>query len=341
MKMIPVQDAVGMVLCHDITQIIPGLYKGPAFRKGHILQEEDVPRLLNLGKERIYAFELPPGRVHEDEAALRLARAAAGEGLALSGPKEGKVDLLAVRDGLLKIDVEALYKVNEVDQTVFVTLHSNQRVSKDKLVAGTRVIPLTIDEGSIAQVEAVCREHYPLVQVLPFRTLKVGIVVTGSEVYYGRIQDRFSPVVQQKLAAYGCDILGQTNVSDRVDLIVQAIRDFLNEGADLITVTGGMSVDPDDVTPAGIKAAGGQVVTYGVPVLPGAMFMLAYIGQTAVVGLPGCVMYHGTSIFDVILPRLIAGDAIERRDFVRLAHGGLCVHCRDCKYPDCGFGKGA
>ncbi len=193
----------------------------------------------------------------------------------------------------------------------------------------------------MAEVEAICREHYPLIQVLPFRALKVGIVVTGNEVYYGRIQDRFSPVVQEKLATYGCDILGPTYVSDQVELIVQAIHAFLKEGADLIAVTGGMSVDPDDVTPGGIKAAGGEVVTYGVPVLPGAMFMLAYIGQTAVVGLPGCVMYHGSSIFDLILPRLMAGDTIVRRDLVKLAHGGLCVHCRDCRYPDCGFGKGA
>jgi molybdopterin biosynthesis enzyme len=147
-------------------------------------------------------------------------------------------------------------------------------------------------------------------------------------------------VVQRKLAAYGCEVLGQTYVSDRAELIVQAIRAFLAEGADLITVTGGMSVDPDDVTPAGIRAAGGRVVTYGVPMLPGAMFMLAYIGQAAVLGLPGCVMYHGTSIFDVILPRVVAGEALERRDFVKLAHGGLCVHCQECKYPDCGFGKG-
>ncbi len=341
MKMVPVQEAVGMVLCHDVTQIIPGLFKGPAFRKGYILKEEDVPRLLNMGKEHIYAWELPRGQVHEDDAALRLARAVAGKGLTFSDPREGKVDLLADRDGLLKIDVEALYRINEVDQIVFATIHSNQQVSKGKLVAGTRVIPLTIDEGSIAEVEAICREHYPLVQVLPFRILKVGIVVTGSEVYHGRIEDRFSPVVQRKLAAFDCDLLGQTYVSDRVELIVQAIRAFLAEGADLITVTGGMSVDPDDVTPAGIKAAGGRVVTYGVPVIPGAMFMLAYIGRAAVVGLPGCVMYHGSSIFDLILPRLIAGDNIERRDLLKLAHGGLCVHCRDCRYPDCGFGKGA
>jgi molybdopterin biosynthesis enzyme MoaB len=341
MKTVPVQDAVGMVLGHDITQIIPGRFKGPAFRRGHILQQEDVPRLLSMGKELIYAWELPRGQLHEDEAALRLARAAAGGGLALTNPKEGKVDLLADRDGLLKINVEALYKINEVHRIVFATLHTNQRVVQGKVVAGTRVIPLTIDLDTIVRVEAICRKHYPLVQVVPFRTLKAGIVVTGSEVYHGRIQDRFSPVVRRKLVDYNCDILGQFNASDQEEVIVQGILGFLAEGADLITVTGGMSVDPDDVTPAGIRAAGGRVVTYGVPTLPGAMFMLAYIGRAAVLGLPGCVMYHETSIFDVILPRLVAGETIERQDFVKLAHGGLCAHCRECKYPDCGFGKGA
>ncbi len=341
MKIVPVQDAVGMVLCHDVTQIIPGLFKGPAFRKGHVLREEDVPHLLSLGKEHIYAWELQHGQLHEDEAALRLARAAAGPGLAFSGPKEGKVDLLADLNGLLKIDVEALYEINEVAQIVFASLHGNQRVSEGKLVAGTRVIPLTIDEASIERVEAICRDHYPLVQVRPFRTLKAGIIVTGSEVYRGLIQDQFSPIVRRKLAAYGCEVFGPIYASDEVDRIVQAIGAFLAEGADLITVTGGMSVDPDDVTPAGIRAAGGRVITYGAPVLPGAMFMLAYIGQAVIMGLPGCVMYHGTSIFDLVLPRVIAGEAIERRDFVRMAYGGLCVHCLDCKYPDCGFGKGA
>jgi molybdenum cofactor synthesis domain-containing protein len=341
MKIVPVQDAVGMVLCHDITQIIPGRFKGPAFRKGHILQEEDVPRLLSLGKEHIYAWELEPGRLHENEAARRLARAAAGEGLIFTDPKEGKVDLRAARDGLLKIDVEALYAINDVAQIVFATLHNNQRVAEGKTVAGTRVIPLTIDEDTILRVEAICREHYPLVQVRPFRTLKAGIVVTGSEVFRGLIQDRFSPVVRRKLESYGCEVIGQIYAADQVDRIVQGIQAFLAEGADLVAVTGGMSVDPDDVTPAGIRAAGGRVVTYGVPMLPGAMFMLAYIGEAAVMGLPGCVMYHGTSIFDVVLPRVVAGDEITRRDLVKLAHGGLCVHCRDCKYPDCGFGKGA
>ncbi|HZE21460.1 MAG TPA: molybdopterin-binding protein, partial [Desulfobaccales bacterium] len=229
----------------------------------------------------------------------------------------------------------------EVADIIFATLHSNQRVIQGRLVAGTRVIPLTIGAESLIRAEGVCREHYPLVEVRPFRNLKAGIIVTGSEVYQGRIQDRFSPVVRRKLAEYDCEILGQTLASDQVELIVQGIQAFFSAGADLITVTGGMSVDPDDVTPAGIRAAGGREVTYGVPMLPGAMFMLAYIGPVAVLGLPGCVMYYGASIFDVILPRVVAGDTMTRRDFVKLAHGGLCVHCRECTFPDCGFGKGA
>jgi len=341
MKTVSVQDAIGMVLCHDVTQIIPGETKGPAFRKGHVLQQEDIPRLLSMGKEHIYVWEVKNGLLHENDAAIRIAQAAAGQGIKLSEPKEGKVELIAERDGLLKIDVDTLYRVNEVDQVIFATIHSNQRVKAGKAVAGTRIIPLVIEENAIELIEATCRERYPLIQVLPFQAPSVGIVTTGSEVYHQRIKDKFGPIVVRKLADYGCEVIGQIYVSDRVDGIVEAIRSLLSQGAEMITVTGGMSVDPDDVTPAGIRASGGRVVTYGVPMLPGSMFMLAYIGDVPVLGLPGCVMYHSTSVFDVILPRVLAGEEIERRDLVKLAHGGLCVHCSECRYPDCGFGKGA
>jgi hypothetical protein len=341
MKTIPVQEAVGMVLCHDITQIIPGCFKGPAFRKGHIVREDDIPRLLSMGKENIYAWEMQSGLLHEDEAAVRIARAVAGEGLSLSEPKEGKVNLMAERDGLLKIDVDALFEVNDVEQVVLATLHSNRSVAKGRVVAGTRIIPLVIDEGVIERIEKKCREEGPVVRVLPWKPLKTGIVTTGSEVFHGRIEDRFGPVVRRKLEAYGCEVMGQKFASDSVPLIVEAICAFLEEGAEMITVTGGMSVDPDDVTPAAIRAAGGRVVTYGAPVLPGAMFMTAYIGEAPVLGLPGCVMYHGSSIFDIVLPKILAGEEIKRRDIVRLAHGGLCLHCAECRFPDCGFGKGA
>jgi molybdenum cofactor synthesis domain-containing protein len=340
MKTVAVQNAVGMVLCHDVTQIIPGQVKGPAFKKGHILQQQDISRLLDMGKEHIYVWEIDNGLLHEDTAALRIAGAAAGRGVRLSLPKEGKVDLTAEYDGLLKINAEGLYDVN-AEQIVFATLHTHQRVTAGKVLAGTRIIPLVIEEARIEQVERICRMNYPLIEVLPLKSLNVGVITTGSEVYHGRIKDRFGPIVMKKLTDSGCRILGQTFVSDRVEKIKDAVDSFIQQGAEMIIVTGGMSVDPDDVTPAGIKACGGRIVTYGAPMLPGAMFMLAYAGDVPVLGLPGCVMYHQTSIFDVILPRVLAGEEITRRDIVKLAHGGLCVHCSECRYPDCGFGKGA
>jgi molybdenum cofactor synthesis domain-containing protein len=341
MKTVPVQEALGMVLCHDVTQIIPGQFKGAAFKRGHIVQRDDIPRLLNMGKEHLYVWEMHNGVLHEDEAAARIAKAAAGPGLILSQPKEGKIELIASRDGLFKVKVDALEAVNSVEEIIFSTLHSNQRVAKGKTVAGTRIIPLVIEKKKIKQVESICRQHAPLVEIRPFRSLKVGIVTTGSEVYHGRIKDQFGPVVIHKVEELGCRVIGQTLVSDQVNFIVDAIQSFIREGAEMIAVTGGMSVDPDDVTPAGIKAAGGRVVTYGTPVLPGAMFMLAYIGNVPVMGLPGCVMYHKTSIFDLVLPRVLADEQLSRKDFVKLAHGGICVNCEVCRYPNCSFGKNA
>ncbi len=340
MKSIPVRQAVGSVLCHDITRIVPGEFKGRAFRRGHVIREEDVPILLDLGKEHIYVFDLKEGLVHEDDAALRIARAAAGPGLTLTQPCEGRINFLAAHDGLLKISTDALREVNSVEQVVLATIHTNQRVVRGRAVAGTRVVPLVIDNGRIEAVEALCREHAPLIEVRSFRRLGVGIVTTGSEVYHGRIKDKFGPVLRRKFGELGCTVLEQMFVPDKVDMTVEAIRALLAMGAEFIAVTGGMSVDPDDQTPAGIRAAGGQVVTYGSPTFPGAMFMLAHIGDVPVVGLPGCVMYAGASIFDLVVPRIVAGETIEREDIVALGHGGYCAGCAECRYPVCGFGKG-
>ncbi len=341
MRKVKVQEAVGMVLCHDVTQIIPGRSKGPAFRKGHILTSQDIPQLLDMGKEHVYIWELDNSMLHESKASNRIAQAAAGQGIRLSLPCEGKVDLIAEYEGLIKINTDALFEINFDEEIIFATLHSNQVVPSGKVVAGTRVIPLVIDAEKVARSVEICRRSSPVIEIKRLRSLDAGIITTGSEVYYGRIKDQFGPVVIRKLEKFGCRLLGQTFVSDQVDMIVEAIRGFLANGAQLITITGGMSVDPDDVTPAGIKAAGGKVVTYGAPVLPGAMFMLAYIGEVPVLGLPGCVMYHQTSIFDLILPRILANEKLTRQDIIRLAHGGLCVHCETCRFPDCSFGKGA
>jgi len=338
-RAIPVMEAVGSVLCHDVTRIVPGGYKGPAFRKGHIIREQDIPRLLEIGKEHIFVLDLEPGTVHEDDAAERISRAAAGPGIRFTGVSEGKVSLVAEYSGLLKVECEGLLRINSVEGVAFGTLHSNQPVRVDSLVAGTRVIPLVIEEQRIKQVEQVCSEYYPIIQVKSFRPWKVGMVTTGSEVYHGRIADRFGPVIRQKFAELGSEIIEQVLVSDDPNLTAAAIRRLIAEGAEMVVATGGMSVDPDDQTPGSIRAAGGEVVVYGAPVYPGAMFMLAYIGTVPVLGLPGCVMYFRTTIFDVIVPRLLAGETVRRQDIVALGHGGFCVTCNECRYPHCGFGK--
>lgn len=339
MKAIPVAEAVGMVLGHDVTRIIPGKEKGPAFRKGHIIREEEIPEFLSMGKENIFVFDMTPGMIHEDAAAGRLARAAAGRGLRLSEPAEGRVNLIAETNGLLKIDVDALKQINSIGQIAFSTLHSCQSVQAGQTVAGTRVVPLTIDEKEIIEAEKICVAIFPLIQVKAFKSCRVGVVTTGSEVYHGRIKDGFGPVVEKKFKALGSRVIRQILVSDDRQMTVGAIHELIEDGAEMIMVTGGMSVDPDDQTPASIRAAGGRVITYGAPIFPGAMFMLATIGDIPVAGLPGCVMYYKTSIFDLVIPRLLAGEPVTRDDITAMGHGGLCAGCDVCRYPLCGFGK--
>ena len=340
MKAIPVTDAVGMVLGHDVTRIIPGKEKGPAFKKGHIIREEEIPAFLDMGKENLFVIDLGPGILHEDEAAQRLARAAAGPGIRLTDPAEGRVNLIAEMNGLLKIDGSALTRINTIGQIVFATLHSFQPVTVGQPVAGTRIVPLVINESEIFEAEHICKGAYPLIQVKPFKSCRIGVVTTGSEVYHGRIKDAFGPVIEKKFKALGSQVIRQILVSDNQQVTVSAINELIAEGAEMVMVTGGMSVDPDDQTPASIRAAGGQVITYGAPIFPGAMFMLATIGDIPVAGLPGCVMYYRTSIFDLVIPRLLAGELITREDIAALGHGGFCAGCENCHYPLCGFGKG-
>ena len=340
-KTIPVRKAVGSVLCHDITRIIPGVSKGPVFRKGHVVRKEDIDVLLNVGKEHLYVFEPQPGMVHENDAAARIVAAIAGSNLDASPPKEGRIDLKAACDGLLRVDAPALAAVNSLGEITVATLHSLQYVRKGRAVAGTRVVPLLIDDEKLREMEALVTE--PLIEVLPLHPALVGVVTTGSEVYSGRIEDAFGPVLRDKFAFLGCTVLDQKFTSDETGMTAAAIRDFLKRGADMVAVTGGMSVDPDDCTPRAIREAGADIVCYGAPVYPGAMFLLAWAegtaGRVPVIGLPGCVMYHKTSIFDLIVPRLLAGLEVNAADIAAMGHGGFCSQCTDCRYPVCPFGK--
>jgi molybdenum cofactor synthesis domain-containing protein len=340
MKSISVYEAEGTVLCHDITEIVPGKFKGRAFKKGHVVRKEDIPKLLQLGKEHLYVWEINEQLLHENEGALKVAQAVAGMGIILKEPAEGKVELVAQYSGLVKVSREAVDKINEVDQVVLATIFSNRTVKAGQLIAGCRIIPLVIDASKVDEAARVCRFFHPVIEVRPLCSLKVGIVTTGSEVYHGRIQDQFGPVLTRKFQELNCEVVKQIFVPDNVEMISNAIHELLNMGVELITTTGGMSVDPDDLTPTGIVAAGGRVVSYGAPTLPGSMFMLANIGNVPVLGLPGCVMYHKTTIFDLVIPRILTGEEVTRKDIQRLGYGGLCMGCTDCRFPDCAFGQG-
>lgn len=340
MKLVPVQEAVGMVLAHDMTKIIPGVFKDTAFTKGHIITTKDIPRLISMGKNHIYIFELKENDLHENDAAIRMAKAAAGNGVTITIPKEGKVDLLASYSGLLKVNYKALSKINQITNVMFATIHTNQSVRAENMLGGTRIIPLTIPEPKIRKVEKICRDYYPIVEVRPFKSLKAGIIITGTEVFEGKIEDGFGPVLYKKFMETGCSFIDPIFVRDDYKMIAENILHLLEKGAEIIVVSGGMSVDPDDVTPAGIKKAGAKIISYGAPTLPGAMFLLSYIGDVPVLGLPGCVMYNKKSIFDLVFQRILSGEKLTRKDITSLGHGGVCLKCEDCVFPECGFGKG-
>ena len=340
MKLIDTTDALGHVLCHDITQIIRGETKDARFRKGHIITAEDIPVLLSLGKEHLYVWEKDTNMLHENEAAEILYHICAGEYMDPTPVKEGKIEVIAQIDGLLTIDTERLRQVNSLGEMMIATRASHFPVQKGDHLAGTRIIPLVIEKEKMEQAKAIAGDR-PLLELHPYIWKRAALITTGSEVYKGRIKDTFSPVIADKLSEYGAEVVEHTLLPDEHQQITEAIKKALSNGVDLVIVTGGMSVDPDDRTPLAIKNTGAKVVSYGAPVLPGAMFMLAYAdGGIPIMGLPGCVMYAKRTIFDLILPRVLAGIEVSAADLAGLGHGGLCLNCDECTFPKCGFGKG-
>ena len=322
LKVIPVEEAVGLPLAHDITEIIPGKHKGPAFRRGHIIRQQDVSKLLDVGKANIYVMELEKDELHEEDAARRLAKAAAGTNLILTDPSEGRINLLAGISGLLKVDVDLLYRFNSLGDLMLATLPGDRFVREGTVVAGTRTIPVLVKESLVQQAEALCKDR-PIVRLLPMPARHVRLVVTGSEVFTGRIKDGFGPIVSKKVGEMGSSVDSVELSPDDPDVIANHIKNAKQAGADVILVSGGMSVDPDDKTPEGIRRSGAKVETHGFPVLPGSMFLMAYLGETPVMGLSGCVLHDPFTAFDALLPRLIAGEKITRADIMAMGHGGL------------------
>ena len=340
MKLVKTTEAVGQMLCHDITQIIPGITKDAVFRKGHIIREEDIPVLLSVGKEHIYIWEQNENMLHENDAAAILRDMCMGPHMKASQPKEGKIELTAECDGLFLADLSRLRAINSVGRMMIATRPSGFMVKAGDKLCGTRIIPLTIEKEAMAQARALAGDT-PILRLLPLKPRRVGIITTGSEVFKGLIQDQFTPVLEKKLAECGSTMAAHAVLGDDAQAITEAIGKMLDDGMDMVLCTGGMSVDPDDRTPLAIKNAGVNIISYGAPVLPGAMFLLSYTQDgRPVCGLPGCVMYAKRTVFDLVLPYLLSGETVTAEQMSGYGNGGLCLNCPVCHFPNCGFGKG-
>ena len=339
MKQIKIEDSVGCILSHDVTKIVPGEFKGRLFKKGHVIKEEDIEKLLDIGKEHIYVWEPKEGQLHENDAAKRIKELVLGKGCYISEEiKEGKIDFFANTQGIVKINKELLLKLNLLGEIIVSTIHNNTPVKKGEKIGATRVIPLIIDEKKIIEAENIINEK--IISVEEIKPKKAVLITTGNEVYKGRIKDAFLPVMKEKLEYYGWEIIKQVILPDNKEMITENILKAIEEDkVDMVICTGGMSVDPDDVTPSAIKDCNGEIVTYGAPVLPGAMFLLAYYKNIPILGVPSCAMYSKRTIFDLVLPRVLIDEKLSFEDIAKYGNGGMCLNCEICSFPHCSFGK--
>ncbi|MDD6189960.1 MAG: molybdopterin-binding protein [Clostridiales bacterium] len=337
MKKVNVENAVGMELCHDITAMRDG-FKGAAFKRGHIITESDIPELLDIGKRTIFVWEENAGEIHEEDAARRMAAMCPVEGAHYTEPSEGKVLLMADERGMLRVDTELLRQVNSIGDITISTMPDHYPVEAGARLASMRIVPLVTEEAQIIKAEELCRNR-KLIGLRPFKQMKVGVIITGSEVYSGRIKDKFEPVVRAKLKNFPSELLGVTICDDDVDMIVNAAKNYLDQQADFLIFTGGMSVDPDDITPTAIRRFGADIISHGVPSQPGNMTLVAYLNDVAILGVPGAAISLPTTIFDVLLPQVFTGDKLTKADLINLGDGGLCQLCKTCHYPNCTFGR--
>ena len=337
MKTINVENAVGVTLCHDITAMRTG-FKGVAFPKGHVVTEEDIPKLLDIGKKTIYLWEEEEGMLHENDAAERLSRITDVEGAHFVGPSEGKMMLIADRPGMFRVNKELLEQINRIGEITIPCLPDHYPVRPGARIAAMRVVPLVIEEWQIRDAERLAAGKQ-LFELLPYQEKKVGLVITGSEVYTGRIEDKFEAVARRKLESFPAEIIGVELCDDDTEMIAQKTQALIDRGADLLLFSGGMSVDPDDVTPTAIRELGADIICYGLPSQPGNMSLIAYKDDVTLLGVPGAAMAHPTTVLDVVLPQVFTGARFTLEELKRLGDGGLCQFCDPCHYPNCTFGR--
>lgn len=339
MRKITVEDAVGETLCHDMTGILEDGSKGVRFKRGHIIEHDDIPELLKIGKSHVFVWEPEADEVHEEDAGFSITRAVSGENVVYSGPSEGKFLISAASDGLFSVNSEALAAINAVDDFTIACRPGRTAVKKGDKLAGARIVPLVTKSDNVQEAVKIATDHFPVFSIKPFRPLKTGVIITGSEVYYGLIEDKFEAIMQKKLSKYKAEVLGYTKCPDELSVIMSAIENYMSQDAELILLTGGMSVDPDDLTPTAIRRSGARVITHGVPMQPGNMLMMGYLGKSMLIGVPGASMHSSVTSLDIFLPRIFAGEEILKEDITRLGEGGFCLGCAKCNYPVCYFGQ--
>ncbi|HHX36847.1 MAG TPA: molybdopterin-binding protein [Clostridiaceae bacterium] len=327
MKRVHVREAVGKPLFHDMTAISEDGCKGPRFKRGHVIREEDIPVFLDMGKEHIFIWEEDPNLVHEEDAAEAVVRIAAGENMIIPPPSEGRFSLRAARDGVFVLNKEGLININSVPDYTFATLRHGVPVKEGDIVVGARIVPLVTTVERVEQAKEVAQFYAPVFSIAPYRPLKTAMVITGGEIYSGRIKDAFAPILRKKIAHYGGVELGATICPDDVEFISNAVKSYANQGADLILMTGGMSVDPDDVTPTVIRSLADKFLFQGLPVQPGNMLTVGYMETTMLVGVPGASMHSPVTSLDLFLPMIYGGVPFSQADAISMGEGGLSI-CR-------------
>jgi len=329
MKLIKTTEAAGHVLCHDMTELVPGKYKRTRFRKGYTIRTEDIPILLDMGKEQLYVWENGQGMsgmLHEEEGAEKLCHICRGANIRAEPVREGKIELFAEKQGLLKIDSEKLFALNSIGGLAVISLSGNREVKEGEKAGAVKIIPLWIEEEKLRLAGEVCGGVKPI-SVIPYKPKKAALIVTGNEIFHKRIPDTGSEIIRKKIKAFGAECVETVILPDDHEKITEKITELLERDIGLIICTGGMSVDPDDKTPLAIKNSGVRIVSYGIPFSPGFMMLVSYYEKSGlsvpVIGAPACIFYEKTTALDILLPRFMADDPVSRDDLARLGEGGL------------------
>jgi molybdopterin biosynthesis enzyme len=321
----------GAVLARDIA------IDGERWPKGRRLSAADLARLASadpsVAPDGMTVLVLEPGDVHEDEAALRLAAAVAGDGLTRRGPSQSRVDLVAATAGVVHVRVDVLERLNRLDPLEVFTTFDGSVVDAGDLVASVKIAPHVVDEATLERAERVASRGAKVVSIASFVARRVAVVVKES--IHAPARERFEASVRAKVEGLGSRVVSFDYVADDPDAVEASLAAATRSAdpVDLVLTAGGGSTDPSDAFFVALHRLGGRVVRRGVPAHPGSMLWLARLGRTALLGLPTCGAYSKATAADLLLPRLLAGEPASAATVARLGHGGILTRDQRFRFP--------